>query len=63
MSGLENVEAAKVQDMSVIITKEGKRLSANVFLALELVFYSLPHLSPKTSSSVFIYLLFFKLSL
>lgn len=41
MSGLENVEAAKVRDMSVTITKEGKRLFANAFLVLELVFFSL----------------------
>lgn len=39
MNGLENVEVAKGQDLSVIITKGEKRLSANAFLASELVFF------------------------
>lgn len=47
MSGLENVEAAKVRDMSVTITKEEKRLFANAFLVLELVFFSLSQNLPK----------------
>lgn len=54
MSGRENVEAAKVQDMSVTITKEGKRLSANAFLVLELVFFSLFHLEIYRNNCVYI---------
>lgn len=41
MNGPENVEVAKGQDLSVIITKGERRLSANAFLALELVFFLL----------------------
>lgn len=41
MNGLENVEVAKGRDFSVIITKGERRLSANAFLALELVLFLL----------------------
>lgn len=40
MSGLENVEVAKVQGLSATITKEGGKLSANAYPALELVHFS-----------------------
>lgn len=37
MNGQESVGAAKAQGLSVTITKGGRRLSANVYLVLELV--------------------------
>lgn len=37
-NGLASAEVAKGQDLSAIIIKEGKRLSANACLALELVY-------------------------
>ncbi|CAK7329389.1 unnamed protein product [Dovyalis caffra] len=46
MNGLESVEVAKAQDMSAIIIKGGKKLPANVYLALELV----PHESSSESN-------------
>lgn len=39
MNGLESVEVVKGLDMSAIIIKGGKRLSANAYLALELVIF------------------------
>lgn len=39
MNGLGSVEVVKGLDMSAIIIKGGKRLSANAYLALELVFF------------------------
>lgn len=46
MNGLESVEVVKGQDMSATIIKEGKRLSANAYLALELVFSSSSSVEP-----------------
>ncbi|KAI8014938.1 hypothetical protein LOK49_LG05G01806 [Camellia lanceoleosa] len=37
MNGLGSVGVAKVQDFSIFIIKGGRRLSANAYLALELV--------------------------
>jgi hypothetical protein len=39
MSGLESVEVARVQGLSAIIIKGGRRLPANVYHALELVIF------------------------
>lgn len=39
MSGLESVEVARVQGLSAIIIKGGRRLPANVYPALELVIF------------------------
>lgn len=37
MNGQESVRVAKAQDLSVITTKEEEKLSANAYLAKELV--------------------------
>ena len=57
MNGLGSVGVAKDQDLSVIIIKEGRRLSANAYLALELVLFLF--LSLTSALSMFILNAFF----